>query len=251
LDILGFKDKVFETKKDDKLLETLIKSLRINQYFTQSNKKGVRNNTEKRKIEMRSYFFSDSFVFMMKENTKDLAHLFLIIRYLQDRFWENDLCFRGAITKGEMYWPKSNKENIILGPAMIEAYKLESQIAIYPRIVISETLFINNENIDAWPIGNSTNRLRKFIKEDKDGIYFFDILHPEVIRKKGEDIKQGNGDFSIYWDDSMENNYKNILKQVEEIVEKGIRNQDEKIKQKYEWLKSYLEESRRELSNGR
>ncbi len=248
LDILGFKDKVFETKKDDKLLDTLIKSLRINQYFTQSNKKEVGNNTKKKKIEIRSYFFSDSFVFMMKENKEDLVHLFLIIRYLQDRFWENDLCFRGAITKGKMYWPKSNKENIILGPAMIKAYKLESQIAIYPRIIISKSLlnYINNENISAWPIGNRGKKLKQFIKKDKDGVYFFDILHPEVIRKKGEDVKQINSNFSIDWNRSMEDNYKNILRQVEEIVEKGIKNQDEKKKQKYEWLKSYLEESRRE-----
>ncbi len=74
---------------------------------------------------------------MLKEKEDDLHHLFIIIRYLQDRLWESELCLRGAITRGKMYWPEK-EENIFLGPAMLKAYVLESKIAIYLRIVVSE-----------------------------------------------------------------------------------------------------------------
>jgi len=47
-------------------------------------------------------------------------------------------------------------------------------------------------------------------------------------------------------------NYQNIVRQVKKIVKIGIKNKDEKIRQKYEWLKSYIhekEESMREFKN--
>ena len=242
LDILGFQDKVYRTEKDKKLLDTLIDSLKINQYFTNSNEKKIMNGTEQRKMEIRSYFFSDSFVFMMKENKENLPHLFLIIRYLQDRLWESDLCLRGAITKNKMYWP-SSKENIILGPAMISAHKLESKIAIYPRIVVSRELFeyIETEKMNAWPIGDNSKILKDFIKKDIDEIYFFDILNPRICRKKGEKIDANNDCFSIHWNSSMEDNYENIKEKVNGIIKTEIINPDEEIKQKWEWLNSYIE----------
>ena len=258
LDILGFKNKVFETKNNKSLLNHLIETLRFNQYFTTSDNKKINDG---RKIAIRSYFFSDSFVFFMKENDKDLPHLFLIIRYLQDRFWESDLCLRGAITKGNMYWPEDKNENIILGPAMIDAYKLESQIAIYPRIILSDSLvdYINNHNIKAKPISNNPGKLKAFIRRGEDGVYFFDTLHPHIVRKQGEKVKQyrkteqENRSFTISWNNNAKSNYGNIFIKVREIATNGIKNKDDRIKQKYEWLKSYSEswKTKRKLSDGR
>lgn len=228
IDILGFKKKVHDTEKNSELLGNLIKSMRVNEYFTRSSEKDI-TTKGKRKIEIRSYFFSDSFVFIMRENKADLPHLFLIIRYLQDRFWENNLFFRGAITKGKMYWPNDRKENIILGPAMIKAYELESQIAIFPRIVISRELseYIDKQGIEAFPISINKNKLKEFIKEDEDRVLFFDILNPNITRKNGEGIKQKGGSFSINWDNSAEDNYEDILEQVEKTISEGNKNRDE------------------------
>lgn len=243
LDILGFKKIVYNTKGNSKLLNDLIDALKINYKFTKSNQK----ETTEGKIDIRSYFFSDSFVFMIKEKEKHLPHLFLIIRFLQDRLGENGLCLRGAITRGEMYWPKK-KENILLGLAMIEAYNLESQIAIYPRIVVIESLFnyITDKEVPAEPLGPSGEKLKEFIKRDKDGVYFFDILNSEIIRKKGEKIEsdEGKKTFSIQWDPNDTSNYDSVIENVQDVVVENIKNEDKKIRQKYEWLKSYLEENK-------
>jgi len=242
LDILGFSERISQTINDNNLLETLINTLKINRYFTQVGGKQVQNENEKRIIETRSYFFSDSFVFIMKAKKEDLPHLFLIIRYLQDRLWESNLCLRGALNLGKMYWAKKD-ENILLGPAMIAAYNLESVNAIYPRIIISEELkeFINSENIKAWPIAKNSKRLNEFIIKDKDGLHFFDILNSEIIRKKEEKIIPNNSKFSISWSDDMDDSFNCVLENVKKTTQQEITNKNEKIKQKYEWLKSYLE----------
>ena len=260
LDIMGFKDKVKETETKPRELETLIEALKINTKFTQSDGK---KTTSSGTLEIRSFFFSDSFLFTMKAEDENLPHLFLIIRYLQDRLWEHKLCLRGTVVKGNMYWPKP-MENIILGPAMIEAYKLESEVAIYPRIVVSENLYryIKDKRIPAYPLSED-GELKEFIKKDKDGVYFFDILNPNILRKKGEKIITRENmidndtkfvkSFSITWNPSEVSSYKNIISAVKKIVRDGKRNQNPAVKQKYGWLSSYLEEcrKRRGAGNGR
>ncbi|OAQ19970.1 hypothetical protein [Thermosulfurimonas dismutans] len=261
LDILGFKDKIKETEINLKELKTLIEALKINTKFTQS---GGKKTTASGTLEIRSFFFSDSFLFMMKANKENLPHLFLIIRYLQDRLWEYKLCLRGAMVKGKMYWPNI-RENIILGPAMIKAYKLESEVAIYPRIIVSEDLYryIKDKKISAYPVSEE-GELKEFIKKDKDGVYFFDILNPNILRKKGEkiitinerenmidnDTKYGKS-FSITWNSSEVSNYENIITTVKEIVKNSKGNQNPVVKQKYSWLSYYLEEVQEREKEGK
>ncbi len=240
LDILGFKEKVKETKKSPESLNKLIEVLKINSTFTQSSGK---ETTSDGKIDIRSFFFSDSFVSMMKAEKKNMRHLFLIVRYLQDKLWEDDLCLRGAVVKGKMYWPK-HRENIVLGPAMIKAHGLESKVAIYPRIIVSQELYeyIESEKIRTWS-ENGDTPLSDFIKKDKDGVYFFDILNPHIKRKKREHIKRNKESFIIRWDADDENNYEHVISYVNKAIENGINSENEEVRQKYEWLRSYLEES--------
>ncbi len=240
LDILGVKNLVteFEEKKD--LMKNLIDTLKINKVFSEANQKIT---SDKGMLDIRSWYFSDSFVFLMKAKSQNLPHLFLIIRYLQDRFWENGYLLRGAITKEKMYYPKKN-ENILLGQGIINAYKLESEIAIYPRIVVDKEVidFIDNNQTDAKPFGNN-GKLRDFIKPDNDGIYFLDLLNNGITRKKNEIIVSQDNTFSIQWNSEENSNLTEVINSVKNIISTNKSN-DIKIKQKYDWLKSYLENSK-------
>ena len=78
--------------------------------------------------------FSDSIVvsFLAAER-KDTWHIIVRLhRMIRDMIYTSDYLFRGAITIGKLIHTKS----VLFGPALVRAYELESQKAIYPRIII-------------------------------------------------------------------------------------------------------------------
>lgn len=93
---------------------------------------------------------------------------------------------------------------ITLGPAMVEAYSLESKRAIHPRILISEDLFTHvttnaqtppehslqmadarNKTFPLTTGNTSTNALTllDFILKDEDGCHFFHVLSEHIHRR--------------------------------------------------------------------
>lgn len=244
LDILGFKNKVYESEEHPEEIKPLVKALKINQSFADANSKGRKG------VDFRGFFFSDSFVFIVKKDVRAIPHLFLVIRYLQDRLWEKELCLRGAVVLGKQYWPKNN-ENIILGPAMIDAYKLESNKVKYPRIMIEGELVntIQKGEVLANPLSRE-GMLIDFIKRDDDGIYFFDILDPKITRKKNEKIANNDGNLRISWDPHGEDNYEDLVNHLKEFVDKKLKDRkiisNAEVKQKYEWLQTYIDSVRGE-----
>ncbi len=203
LDILGVKKLLDKIAKDEELAKNMIDALKINTKFGNIKETSMHGN-----LSIRSFYFSDSFAFIMKKEKHNLPHLFLIIRFLQDRFWEKGFCFRGAITIGNMYWPEG-EENILLGEGIVKAYCLESEVAIYPRIIISDDLFkfIEDESIDGYPLTKDNTKLKNVIIKDKDGIYFLDLLNTSILRPNGEKIVENNRKFSIIWNVENESKY--------------------------------------------
>ena len=230
LDILGFKNRVKEAKSNFKEVVSLVEALKTMSEFEARYEK----NTRTGKVEIRCSLFSDNIALMIKANDDDLPHLFLIVRYLHDRLLEQNLCLRGAIVRGKMYWPERGR-NILLGPAIINAYELESKAAIYPRIVINRELYnhIKNAKIPAFPVSENGN-LTDFIRRDKDGIYFFNVLNPNILRKRGEKLKELNNGFKITWNECAESSYTEVINAVKETINKYINNQNPQVRQKYE-----------------
>lgn len=242
LDILGIKSKVKKKgqSNSDEIMH-IITSLNINRYFPQY---GQKSTSDHGNIVFYNWYFSDTFVFMTETaNINSLSHLFLIVRYIHDKFLKKNLLVRGAIVKGNMYKDVDPcKNRILLGPAIIKAYEIESEIAIYPRIVISDELYTfieeNKDKIEAKGIIIKEGNLLDIIKQDFDGVYFFDVLNKNILRGKKEKINTRNSIFYISSKISDENNYQSIYNKVETIIQKHSK--EFKVKQKIGWLKSYL-----------
>jgi hypothetical protein len=115
-------------------------------------------------------FFSDSFVLSM-----DASRAFNLIReagYLCRHLLLQGFPCRGAITTGLLY----HRERIVIGPALIEAYKLEQSVAIYPRVILDDA------TMELWrkefSPGSAHPHLEAWVKRDRDGQHFLDIFNP-------------------------------------------------------------------------
>ena len=240
LDILGFQSKVMDSNNNAETFKVLIDSLNICGLFPSGGKKVSERQGNLRTIPVQSRFFSDTIVFFMKEDPNDISQLFFMIRYLQDRLWEKRICLRGAVTIGDMYWPTKKEVNVTIGPGLIDACKLESKVAIYPRILVSKQVYdyIATNNAFAYPFGG-TGQLKDFIRQDNDGMFFLDLLNRQITRANDEKFMKRDGSFSIRWTSQSESNYKGILRNINTLIGENSDSINAKIRQKYQWLKNY------------
>ncbi len=123
IDILGFK-KLADNNTKETLLNSITPFL-----FSERFIKDCQNKI------MVATFFSDSLV--LSSDEKNISDLLSEIRTLINECTLHGLFLRGGVTIGRLY----HNNNIIFGPAMNCAYKLESEFAVYPRILLSEEVF--------------------------------------------------------------------------------------------------------------
>ena len=109
--------------------------------------------------------FSDSIIFSLPLNKENYQKLITILAEYQLQLLYNSILCRGAIAYGKHY-----KENdFMFSQALIEAYQLELNDAIYPRIVVSQNLFeFFKPHIDI--------KLLEHVLKENDGFLFVDYL---------------------------------------------------------------------------
>jgi len=210
IDILGFKELIIDTiDKDgndnpqaiDKLLNTY-KSLRDVwdlDVAADENSFLAKPRTESKVITT----FSDSVVisFLAKEKSEILYTLLEIKWMIMRLVYKGVLC-RGAISYGKLI----HNETTLFGPALIEAYILESKAANYPRIILDRNII---ELAGSAPSsGNSANDeieiVESLLEKDLDGMYYIDYFakaqeelddpqydFPQYINLLGDKIRKG------------------------------------------------------------
>jgi hypothetical protein len=115
--------------------------------------------------------FSDSIVFSRPFDLPSLGGFISAVATLQRSMFCDGLLCRGGITFGKHFV----KDRFMFSKGLIDAYHLESLLAKYPRIVVSENLLeLANPTIDIAGL--------KVMREE-DGVAFVDYLS----HNKGED----------------------------------------------------------------
>lgn len=203
IDILGYKDKIDKCEKQGDLKDVALLNFIMNK------------NRIDAMDELITFVFSDCMYIVGDELQKVLELLACISVQLlgaskievSNSVKQTEInLIRGAITKGNLIVNESL--NTLLGPAVNEAYLLESQIAIYPRIVIS------NKIADC--------ELSKYFKEDSDGINFFDFLR---FLKDKKTYTMGQ---------------ENVNRHITFLKEYMENSSNMKIIEKYKWFEKYL-----------
>lgn len=139
---------------------------------------------------------SDSFILLygLEKTNGQIKYLNFINGFLSvmvgiKEIWEQAIksgyTIRGAITSNEIYW--DDKFNLI-GPGLIEAYKLESEIAVTSRVIVSQRLrfFIHKMLSDLGP-SDFVNSISSNLLKDADGQI---ILHPKKLLSEVTDLEK-------------------------------------------------------------
>lgn len=175
--------------------------------------------------DVRTTQFSDSIVisFPWIEEDNSIIAAFLWIKYLQVFLvMEHDVLLRGGITIGDII----HNEKMIVGPAMINAYILESKYALYPRVIIDSHVVPLFEKTFERCRKNIHFNATTLINKDDDDNYYIDYFN------FSEKDRIGTVQYM--------NDY---LGQLKLLVYENENNEDSRIRNKYLWMNNKIKAS--------
>jgi hypothetical protein len=94
---------------------------------------------------------------------------------IQINLFDDEVLIRGSLTVGNLYFDA----NLIFGDALIRAYYLESDVAVYPRITVDPQLIqLYKETPRLWLDIHDYNTDKEYVehhlRKDVDGVYYID-----------------------------------------------------------------------------
>ena len=258
IDILGFREIIKKADKNPdqvswiydvmEFLKTLEKPDGWKTDFVEieesAQHKGVENFEIKESIQCT--MFSDSILVSVKVSPEQLneatSTLISNLAYVGSILIQADIFWRGGMTYGNLI---HTSNGIAIGQGLIDAYKLESNEAKFPRIVLTKKI-LDKLN---YPLNSKSDRypFHQYLYRHEDGLVgFHQLTYFEVVK----DYVDGNTE-----------SYINSLKRAKWAIINGLDDNFESAVtfEKYTWLKDrynrlYIDESVRtkiyELNEG-
>lgn len=226
LDLLGFSQMVLNRQDDD--VEFVLNLIPDMMKTHQGNV--LRDD-------LQVTIISDSIILSVKAEPddflKDLFNVCVIVGYLQHELALNGYYMRGGISVGKMV--HDSKRNLIVGPAYIQAYLLESERSKAPRVIIGQ------EVVEFY--GKDYDQMKEILNNDFTHYYYQGDLinnypcgHPLCV-----------GDPEIFVDYAstfigreragFKGTVRRFLEHIEKALHKGV------AFEKYKWLALYAMET--------
>lgn len=235
IDILGFKEIIKQSDKDSskiKLIYSVLDylkkleiddnwDLRLIEIEEDAQKKGVEKFDIKGKVN--STAFSDSIVISIKVSddiNEMTSSLIANLAYIGSILLEKGILFRGGLSIGNII---HDANGIVFGQGLIDSYKLESNYAKFPRIILSDKL-INHLN---YPLETKRDRYpyHQYIDRFTDGcVGFNQMIYYQVIEA---------------WTEMTTEILTDSLDKIRKVIVNGLDTSFEKpeVFEKYKWLK--------------
>ncbi len=214
--------------------------------------------------EFKFAFISDSIVmsyvpknlkkFISEENYYEYtAFLFYHTTNRINTLMVNLLAKHKILIRGGVSQKFSHIDNeFVVGKGIVEAYKLESEKAIYPRIILSKDISNNLKFMEAMKkISNKMYNGKRLLKRDDDMYFYIDYLgyifltneviknHKEIPEQLYEEYKEvinGQGEYI----DSFCQLHKEAIEDMYLFLQsKKESNSYANIEKKYKWIKNY------------
>jgi hypothetical protein len=162
VDILGFADLVRRADKDVALRGEIIDALsRVRSVAPPSGGQ----------TDLRAQNFSDSLILSAHNSADGLWHLLLSVDALAWNLLQNGILIRGAVTVGGIH----HDDQTVFGVGVNEAYRLESTIAKYPRVILSGKAKVAADTYASQDQVWRTYRDSRLVR-DVDGVWFLNFL---------------------------------------------------------------------------
>lgn len=154
---------------------------------------------------------------------------------LESVFWlQRYLLKRGILTRGGVALGRLlHHDNVIFGPALVRAYRLESQLALFPRVIVDPPVLESITMPAATHVSSFPLRLASLTRRDVDGLTHIDYLHFDASE--------------------IENNMASLFGELRHEIGVALAasRSDTKVFQKVAWLANYFNKSlRRMVSEG-
>ncbi len=148
------------------------------------------------------------------------------------------------------------KNEFAVGEGLIEAYRLESETAIYPRILLSKEITDNSKIMESlkW-ISKKMYNSNYLIKKDEDGFFYLDYLKYRIsqsdtssqsiqqnglkdMRKFLQGVKEVSS-YLLFHKTIIEENLIKFKEKINTSKDKETKEKYQEILKKYEWSKNY------------
>nr|WP_279077498.1 hypothetical protein [Hafnia alvei] len=176
-------------------------------------------STETKKISI----FSDCLVVSFAiDQPGGVFSTLLEIKWLIMTLISKKILCRGAVSIGKFI----HTDNYLFGPALVEAYMLESKAAMYPRVILDNTVIEagaqnRNENHN---FTEEQEYVQSLLEQDSDGMFYIDYFF-----KAQTDLDDPKHDFPDYIDN------------LADIIRKGLMGSSHHskadIRVKYSWMR--------------
>ncbi len=231
VDVLGFSTMIEDSKADTALRRKILKAMNL-------MRRSIDSSYEEKKVTT----FSDSAVISYRLKSKSsLFYLLMDIIHLQIDLGRLGIMIRGGIAIGDCY----HNGEIIFGPAMNEAYRLEHDVAEWPRVVIeADTLklgILESADLSPYEKKYDLDDIARCLKQDEyneerndPNLFFVDFLsQPEELLDFGDEYFEWLREFRVAIVEGL-NRY-SIANPDLEIDKTGA----EKVFKKYRWILNY------------
>lgn len=210
LDVLGIKQLIANNRKGNEYIA-------IDKIEEMRKIVSTSSNISDRIEEFNYLHISDSFVFVCKP--KSVILLIELLATIQTRIInECKFLLRGAITIGDAIIREDGK--FIIGPAYIQAFQLQEDNAIYPRIIADKSV--------VKQLNKSNESIDKYLQQDSDKEYFIDYIK---VYMDSEELKKTDITITL--------RRENIFSYLNDDFDKYYEDNNHSISQKYGWVIQY------------
>ena len=219
LDIMGFKNLVNKSKSNKTCERKIINSLfELKEMEFRPTFGFLESEIQFRKTVTA---FSDSIVISYDAISGEAVDAILFdIMNMQIDLTASGLLLRGAVTFGDVF----HDGGVVVGPAMVKAYEMESSIAIYPRVIVDPGLI--DFAVSSWTKTPNKDiqqqHMMNMLRPSENNYYYIDFLNCQS---------------------ELGYSYPDFLSKVRNIIDEGLTSTDFKVKSKYEWLEKYYQET--------